>query len=212
MDLYGDLISSSTRRVLVTADYVGAQLDLKVVDIVKKENRRDDFLWLNPNGTIPAFVDGDTILFEASAIMTYLAEKYDSDLLPKGAKRIQVLKWTLWAAEHFRQGPNLLLEERYLKPLHGEQENPWAVAHGEMLTRKHAAVLNEQFKQRRFITGDTVTLADFDLAAAFSHLPRSRAPLDEYPHLLAWHARLLEAVPAWGKRGADLEKRISELQ
>ncbi|RKP45257.1 glutathione S-transferase family protein [Trinickia fusca] len=211
MDLYGDLISSSTRRVLVTADCVNAPIAFKVVDIVKKENRHDAFLQLNPNGTIPAFVDGDIVLFEASAIMTYLAEKYGSELLPKGARRIETLKWTLWAAEHFRQGPNLLLEERYLKKIHGEPENPWAVAHGEMLTRKYAAVLDEHLAHRRFVTGDTVTLADFDLAAPFSHLTRSRAPLDEYPNLVEWHTRLLEQVPAWARRGADLERRIREL-
>jgi glutathione S-transferase len=211
MDLYGDRISSSTRRVFVTADYIGASLDFKMVDIVKKQNLHDTFLQLNPNGMIPALVDGDTVLFEASAIMTYFAEKYDSDLLPKDERRIQVLKWTLWAAEHFRQGPNLLLEERYLKKLHGKPENAWAVAHGEALTRRYAAVLDEQFRLRRFITGDAVTLADFDLAAPFSHLPRSRAPLHEFPNLMAWHARLAAEVPAWTKRGEDLEGRIRSL-
>lgn len=211
MKLYGDLISSSTRRVLATAAHIGAPVDLHVVDLIKGENRLPEFVEFNPNKAIPAFVDGEIRLYEASAIMIYLAEKYDSNLIPGGSARYHTLKWTLWAAEHFRQGPNILLEERYLKKFHGQPENSSAVANGENLTRKYAAVLNDHLRTARFVAADHVTLADLDLAAPFSHIKRSRAPFGEFPYIVSWHQRLLDEMPAWKASGERLEKRISDL-
>jgi glutathione S-transferase len=61
------------------------------------------------------------------------------------------------------------------------------------------------------VVGDTPTLADIDLAAPFSHVLRTRAPFGDYPHLSAWHARLLDTIPAWRRTGEDLERRIVEI-
>jgi glutathione S-transferase len=211
MKVYGDLISSSTRRVLATAAHIGVPVELETVDLIKGENRRSAFLALNPNGAIPAFSDGVIRLYEASAIMIYLAEKYGSDLLPAGNDRYETLKWTLWAAEHFRLGPNILLEERYLKKLHGRREDPRHIAYGERLTRQYTAVLDQHLKSRHFVAADHVTLADFDIAAPFSHLARSHAPFAEFGHVMSWHQRLLSEVPAWKASGDRLEERINEI-
>lgn len=35
-----------------------------------------EFLKLNPQHTIPTFVDGETVLWQSHAIMTYLVDKY----------------------------------------------------------------------------------------------------------------------------------------
>lgn len=211
MKLYGDRASSNTRRVLATAAHMNVELELHLVDLFKKDNRRGDYLALNPNGMIPTFVDGPLVLSEASAIMIYLAEKFSSDLLPGGQARFQTLKWMFWAAEHFRYGPPILIDERFFKKVHKKREDPWAIEFANASIRKHSAVLDAHLKGRRFVVGDRLTLADFDLAAPFSHVPRTRAPFDEFPHLSAWHQRLLDEVPAWRTTRDQLEERIKEI-
>ena len=37
---------------------------------------------MNPNKTIPTYQDGEFILWESNAILSYLADKYDDTLLP----------------------------------------------------------------------------------------------------------------------------------
>lgn len=211
MKLYGDRGSSNTRRVLATAVHIGIELDLELVSLFRREHHRPEFLALNPSGQIPVFTDDDVVLYEASAIMIYLAERFASDLLPGGNARYQTLKWMFWAAEHFRYGPPILIEERFFKKLQNRSEDPWIIDFAEQSIRKHSMVLNAHLEDRRFVAAEHVTLADFDLAAPFSHVRRTRAPFHEFPHLMAWHQRMLDEVPAWQITRDNLESRIRDI-
>jgi glutathione S-transferase len=52
-------------------------------DLVKKEQKRPEFLKMNPYGKVPVLVDGNTIIYESCIINEYLEEKYpDTPLLP----------------------------------------------------------------------------------------------------------------------------------
>ena len=45
------------------------------VDTRKGEQFAPDFLAVNPNGKVPAIVDGDVKVFDSNAILLYLADK-----------------------------------------------------------------------------------------------------------------------------------------
>jgi glutathione S-transferase len=211
MKLYGDPGSGSTRRVLAALYHIGAEFDFQLVDLFKGDNRTAEFLDLNPNGMIPVLVDGDVVLYEASAINLYLAEKFGSNLLPKGYDRSLTLQWMFWAAEHWRQGPPALFNERIAKVAMGIQQDPRVIADADASIRKFAAVLEEHLKGRRYVIGDQVTLADIDLAATFTHLPRTNPPYTEFPNVMAWHQRLLDEVPAWSRTRDEVEERMATL-
>jgi glutathione S-transferase len=61
---------------------------------------------------------------------------------------------------------------------------------------------------RPFIVGDTLTLADIDIAAPFSQNERTKVPFNEYPNLVAWQQRLLSTVPAWAETKREVDERI----
>ena len=46
------------------------------------DNQTEAYLRINPNGRIPALVDGDLTLFESMAINLYLARHYGQRLIP----------------------------------------------------------------------------------------------------------------------------------
>jgi glutathione S-transferase len=211
MKLYGDPGSGSTRRVLTALYHIGAPFEFQNVDLFKGEHRAPAFLALNPNGMIPLLVDGDAVLYEAAAINLYLAGKFGSDLLPQGDARFLTLQWMFWAAEHWRQGPPALFNERIVKVAMGQPQDPRVIADAEASIRKFAAVLEAHLQGRRYVVGERFTLADIDLAATFSHLARTHPPYAEFPNVMAWHQRLLDEVPAWARTRDEVEVRMAAL-
>ncbi|MCO1340545.1 glutathione S-transferase N-terminal domain-containing protein [Burkholderia multivorans] len=79
--IYGDPGSGSLRRVTSAAAIMGIDIERVYIDLFKGESHTPEFLKLNPHGLTPVMVDGDVVLYEASAINIYLAETVGSELL-----------------------------------------------------------------------------------------------------------------------------------
>jgi glutathione S-transferase len=75
---------------------VGQPYDIHLLSLSKGENRAPEYLAVNPMGKVPALRHGDTVITEAAAICTYLADEFpDAGLnVPVGTPRRGVyLKW-----------------------------------------------------------------------------------------------------------------------
>ena len=84
MQLYGYFRSGNTRKVRLCLAELGVDYELVTVDLATGEQRSPDYLRLNPNGVVPTLVDDELVLWESSAILLYLAEKYpQANLLPQ---------------------------------------------------------------------------------------------------------------------------------
>jgi glutathione S-transferase len=55
---------------------VGEPYDIHLVSFKKGENRTPEYLAVNPMGKVPALKHGDTVISEAAAICTYLADAF----------------------------------------------------------------------------------------------------------------------------------------
>jgi len=86
-------------KASVTLEELGLPYDVKFVDISAGEQKKADYLAINPNGRIPTIVDrdaGDFAVFESGAIMMYLAEKAGK-LLPSDPQgRSRVIQWLMF--------------------------------------------------------------------------------------------------------------------
>ena len=67
--------SARSFRPLWTLEEIGIPYDLKMLPFPPRFLKRE-YLELNPLGTIPFLIDGDTRMTESSAICLYLATKY----------------------------------------------------------------------------------------------------------------------------------------
>ncbi len=74
MRLYYHPLSSNSRRVVMTAIHLVVKLEMIVVDLLKGEHRKLEYLRLNPNGKVPLLDDDGFHLWESHAIMQYLAD------------------------------------------------------------------------------------------------------------------------------------------
>ncbi|SNY91991.1 glutathione S-transferase [Cohaesibacter sp. ES.047] len=93
--------SSSTRIIL---DELGAPYDLHVMNLKAGENRKPDYLKINPLGKVPAIKHGETIITEQIAIAIYLGDLFtDAGLAPTilDPDRGAYLRWMLFYAACF---------------------------------------------------------------------------------------------------------------
>lgn len=208
--IYGDAGSGSLRRVTTAAKIMGIPLERMKVDLFKGESQTEAFRsQFNPHGLTPVLEDGDTILWESSAINLYLAAKVDSPLVgTTQEERFQVLQWMFWSGEQWRTFTTTIFDERVGKTVMGVPRDETLIAFAESKIRAAAGVLDQHLAGRRFMVGDALTLADIDIAGPFSQVDRAKFPFGEFPNLVTWHDNLLRSFPAWAETKAEVDNRM----
>ena len=71
--------AQAPRRVLALVKHLGVKAEFVEVDMMAGGFKMPDYVALNPNMKAPTLVDGDVVLWEASAIMAHLCIKQGSD-------------------------------------------------------------------------------------------------------------------------------------
>jgi len=200
MKFYNADLSPNCLRCRAVAAELGLELEIVDVDLFAGDGKKPDYLAINPNGKVPALVDGDFILWESRAINAYLAAmKPEHGLYPDAPKiRAVVDQWSYWQAIHLGPAMQKLAFELLFKKRFGRGEpDEAAIAAGVGETAQFLGVLEKELDGREWVTGD-LTLADFALASTFIYREKSGVSLDETPSVAAWIARM-EERPSWRK-------------
>lgn len=188
-------------KVIALAAYLGIDYEMCPVDFAKGTHKTPEFTRLNPNQRMPVLEENGFALWEANAILQYLAAKRpESGALPADPlQRALVNQWQFWDLAHWEPPCALVIRERLVKPLFGlGAEDPAKVAEGMQKFALVAPVLDAQLAKTRFVIGAQPTIADFSLGAVLNTQPVSRFPLDQYPHIMRWYQALTE-LPGWSK-------------
>jgi len=183
MKLYTNLFSPNARKVHAVAHALGIELETHTVDLRAGEQRTPEYLALNPNGKVPTLVDGDTVMWESNAIMCYLAGKGDTELWPKSAKRYDILRWMFWESNHLTNTLNVLFGQKFFSGGNPDQK---VVERATKDFRKHAKVLDAHLANNTYVTGDTLTLADFSVGVAFGYAVPLELPLEGLDNINRW--------------------------
>jgi glutathione S-transferase len=176
-------------RVRWTLQELGVDFEPIRVNLLAGENRRPEFLKINPAGKIPVLVDGDLVLTESVAIVLYLAEKYShKGLLPAGVnERAQVNRWLLFAATELEQPLWRISRHTALYPEERRLPGDVILASGEF--KEMASVLEKHMQGRQFVAGDKVSVADLVMAYTLDWGNEDKL-LDGCPQLLAYMERM----------------------
>jgi glutathione S-transferase len=199
MKLYYHPLSSNARRARLVAHHLGLQIEEQLVDLAKGAQKAPEYLALNPMGKVPTLVDGSFVLTESYAIMIYLSEKTGRrELYPDElATRSEINRWLFWGANEWSPIVARLNFENMLKPMLGlGAPDPVRVQEAEAAFKPLATLLDTRVESRQYVLGDSLSLADFALAASLATAIPAKLPLAGFSALQAWQARI-EQLPAW---------------
>jgi glutathione S-transferase len=189
--LYDAVPSSNSDRTKIALHEKGLVYNRVTLELARKDQKRSEFLKLNPYGKVPVLNDAGKILFESCIINEYLDEKYPNPpLMPK---------------DPYLRGRGRVLVDYGLNYMH---EPYWALR-GEMLKKeseRSAAVVEEKNHALRHLLqyleealGDTpyflgaMSLTDIDLLPRFLRMESYGAiPTPSLPRLTAWLQRMKE--------------------
>lgn len=197
MDFYTNPLSANCRKVDAVAKQLGIELNTIQVDLGAGGGQTPEYLAINPNGKVPALVDGDVKLWESNAIQCYLATKTDNDLWPKSNLRYDIMRWQAWELAHFGAAVRELSYERMIKRIIGAGEAD--AARCEVLDgnfERHAKVLDDHLDGKRYLVNDQLTVADFCVASSLTYATPAGLKLDRFPNIKRWLSALDEQ-PGW---------------
>lgn len=199
------------RKVCALARHLNLPVEFVHVNLGKGEHKTPAFLAMNPNAKVPVLVDGETTLWESSAILCYLAHKAGSDLWPADARQFEVLRWLLWDATEFAPKAGTLYFEHVIKSRFGiGAPDPAEVQKATEGFLRFAAVLEAHLKGRRYLVGDALSVADFAVAITLPYAQQAHLPLESFPEIQRWHAQL-NRLPAWREPFPDKAELVARV-
>ncbi|KAH8408031.1 hypothetical protein KR222_011532, partial [Zaprionus bogoriensis] len=192
MDFYYSPLSAASRAIQMTAQALGLELNLKVIDLGKQEQLKPEFIKINPQHTIPTLVDNGFSLWESRAILVYLVEKYakDDSLYPKDPQGRALVNQRLY----FDMGTLYkALGDYYYAPFQKKEQTP------ENLQKAEAALdfLNTFLEGKTYLAGDRLTIADIAILATVSTFTVLSLDLSKYPNIIRWYENGKKEAPGW---------------
>ena len=166
------------------------------VELEKKEQKKTEYLKLNPNGRIPTIVDRDNgyfSVFESGAIFIYLAEK-SGQFMPADPKgRSIVLQWLMFQMG----GVGPMQGQAHVFYRYAPEKIEYAIERYQKETMRLYSVLNKQLKDYEYLAGD-LSIADIATWPWVRGYQWAGLEIEELPHLQRWLDVLAER-PAFQK-------------
>jgi glutathione S-transferase len=186
-------------KVWLTLEHKKIPYQLKMLSFDAGDQKKPEFLAINPRGLVPTLVDDDFVIAESSAIAEYLEERWpEPTLLPGGPReRATIRRRSLEVS--YLDGAFEELREHTVNAQKG-------TADPAEMPRKVEAVVKEIAMFERamggeYVAGNALSLADFSLYPLLALIRRIAgrfkvAPLENAigPKLGPWMARI-EALP-----------------
>ena len=200
MKLYTYFRSSAAYRVRIALALKGLAYDSAPVHLVRDggQQHRPDYLAVNPQGLVPALVDGGRVITQSLAILEYLEEKHPKPaLLPRDpAQRAQVRAACLAIACDIHPLNNLRVLN-YLRQTLGQDETAVSTWYAHWIAAGFEGLEKSlQASAGAYCFGDTVTLADVCLVPQMANARRFKVDVTPCPLLSAICDRL-GALPAF---------------
>lgn len=180
-------------KIPIALEELAVPYRLIPVNLSTNEQKKPEFLKINPNGRIPAIVDPDgpggepIAVFESGAILQYLAEKFGS-LLPKNPRdRIRAFEYL-----YFQVGG--------VGPMFGQagwfMRQPDQIAVGieryQSESRRLTAVLETRLQQSPWLAGDEFSIADIAHFGWLRVAGYAGVDLNAFPAVQAWVQAIAE--------------------
>ncbi len=198
MKLYSYWRSSASYRVRIALNLKGLEYEVIPVHMLKDggEQYQPEYQSINPQGLVPALVDGDATFGQSLAIMDYLEAKYPEPALYPEAltEKAFAQQFALAVACDIHPLQNLRVL-KYIKrdlELDDEAKNTWVhhwIKTGFTALEK---LLNDRNWQGPYCLDRQVTIADACLIPQIYNARRFEISMDNFPTLVTIEGACME--------------------
>lgn len=180
----------------------GITLETHEIDIMSGDNRKPDYLQVNPAGQLPALLlDDGSLLTEITVICEYLDETQSGASLMGDTPetRAKIRSWTRWAdlnvceplANGFRYAEGLPMFESRMRCIPEASDGLKACVQDKLTW------LDGQLGDRDYLAGDAFSLADILLSTFLTFGEQVGQPLNrDLKTLTAWYERCISRESA----------------
>lgn len=197
LKIYGNPMSTCTRKVLMTLAETSTPFEMNVVDFASGEHKGATHLRRQPFGRVPALDDDGFEMFESRAMARYLNEKARGNLVPPDAKgRAEMEQWiSIETSEFSSHAMKFVLHYIFKRP----QEPATLEAAGKALETT-CGVMEKRLARTPFLAGPAFTLADVCFMPYLEYAMATPAKdiFARFPHLMSWWNKISER-PTWRK-------------
>ena len=185
------------------------------LDLRKAEHRTPEYLAINPFGKVPAVVEEDGfVLFESSTVLRYLCntrEVPDNWYSKDPKKRSQVDLFFDW----YQVGSKGLTKYYISRNPFLYKQMSVSLEEGNTESEKSLSEIEKIFlKDRKFLAGDEISLADIQLIFFFGNLENSEFDLSKFPVAKEWKERVLstDIKEDYDNYVREAKKKVLELK
>jgi GSH-dependent disulfide-bond oxidoreductase len=150
--------SPNPTKVALFLEEAGLPYEAIAVDTRKGDQFKPALLAVNPNGKVPAIVDGDTTVFDSNAILLYLAEK-TGKFLPPAKDRGELLSWLMFVATGVGPFSGQAVHFKHFAP----EKIAYANTRYQYEAERHYGIVDQRLAKRKYMVGDTYTIVDMDV-------------------------------------------------
>ncbi|MEM9356041.1 MAG: glutathione S-transferase family protein [Pseudomonadota bacterium] len=201
--ILGRANSFNVRKVLWTCEELGIAYEREDWGRGHRSTDDPEFLKYNPNGLVPAVIDGDVVLRESNTIVRYLATKvgnaefYPTDLV----QRATCEAWMDWA----NYETSISLRGAFLAGVMREEtwDNEWFIETGRHLITKEVGQIDEHLQATGpYITGENFTVADIPIGLVVNRWFHLKFDQPDYLAVRRYYEHLSQR-PAYMKHGRN---------
>lgn len=198
MKLYETPLSGNCHKVRLLLSILELEHEGVPVDLTAGEQKRPEFLALNPLGKVPVLDDGGHVIWDSQAILIYLARKYGgAEWWPEEAEgQGEIAQWLAFSANEMLNGPALaraLVKFKREGNLAGAQER----------ARQALGILDRWLADHDWLALGRPTIADIACYPYAGLAWEGGVPCEPYAAMTAWLERV-EALPGYvGMEGLE---------
>ena len=191
MKLYMHPVSTTSRPVGLLIAEKGLPVEQEVVDLMTGAHHQEPFVSVNPNRMVPVLEDGDFRLTESSAILKYLAERFDLPEYPKDLKaRARVNEMMDWLNSNLYRDFGYGLVYPQIFPHHrrpSEEAQAGTVKWGQEGSAKWLGILDRHWiGDKPYLCGDRITIADYFGVGLLTAGEAVGCDFAKYPNIARW--------------------------
>jgi len=191
MKLYMHPVSNTSRPVRLYVHENKLPVEEQIVDLFTGEHYKQPYIGMNPNHMVPMLEDGDFRLTESSAILKYLASKFEKPHYPRELKkRARVDEAMDWFNTQFYRDYGYGLAYPQMYPHHKrptDEIHAGTIAWGLKMSQEWFKIMDEHWLAgKEWLCNDEISIADYFGACLVTLGEVIRCDFSKYPNVCRW--------------------------